>query len=409
MTETDGRERAPAGPGDGRYVVFDALRCLAAGEVVVGHALNLFVGNSAGGVRGGLRVVHVLGAFGHQAVIAFFVLSGFWISKSIAERHAQGRWNWSDYAIDRLSRLWVVLIPGLILGGLLDALSIRFARFPYSALGPTILGDDFASRLTPTAFLGNAVFLQKLAVPLYGSNTALWSLANEFWYYLWFPALVGLALRRIARAPTLAAAAGLIAFPSLAPGFLCWLCGSALYAVSIRWRAPAWTAWPAIAIAAASLMAIRWWTAGADLLVAGIVAAALWCVIDLEAKALRPLAAFGRQASYSLYVCHIPILTLMVGLLLPGRRLQLSPATLLEVAGACVIVVVCAWGFSRLTEARTGLVRRWIHAASRRLAPTTPASAPCGPDRPPGRRAAPRCAAADCTSPAGPSGTRSRS
>ena len=362
MIGTAGRDRTGAEAGDGSYVAFDALRCLAAGEVLFGHALNLFVTSSLEGVHGGLRLVHVVASFGHQAVIAFFVLSGFWISKSVAERHAQGRWSWSGYGIDRLSRLWVVLIPALVVGGALDTLSLGLARFPYAALGPTILGGDFASRLTPTIFLGNALFLQKLAVPMFGSNTALWSLANEFWYYLWLPALVGLALRRIALVPTLVAAASLIAFPSLTPGFLCWLCGSALYAVSVRWRPPAWAAWPAILGAAACLIAIRWWTDGADLLVAGVVAAALWCARDLDSRLLRPLAAFGRKASYSLYVCHIPILVLMAGLLLPGRRLQLSVGTLLEVAGACALLIACAWAFSRLTEAHTGAVRRWVRA-----------------------------------------------
>ena len=206
MIGTAGWDRTRAEADGGNYVAFDALRCLAAGEVLFGHALNLFVTNSVAGLHGALRLVHVVASFGHHAVIAFFVLSGFWISKSVAERHADGRWSWSDYSIDRLSRLWVVLIPALMVGGALDALSLGLARFPYSALGPTILGGDFAIRLTPTTFLGNVLFLQKLAVPMFGSNTALWSLANEFWYYLWFPALVGLALRRIALLPTLLAA-----------------------------------------------------------------------------------------------------------------------------------------------------------------------------------------------------------
>lgn len=367
MIGTAGRDRTPAEADGGSYVAFDALRCLAAGEVLFGHALNLFVTNSVAGVHGGLRLVHVVASFGHHAVIAFFVLSGFWISKSLAERHAEGRWSWFDYSIDRLSRLWVVLIPALVVGGALDALALGLARFPYSALGPTILGGDFAIRLTPMTFLGNVLFLQKLAVPMFGSNTALWSLANEFWYYLWFPALVGLALRRIALLPTLLAASSLIAFPSLAPGFLCWLCGSALYAASVRLRAPAWAAWPAILGAAACLIVIRWWTDGADLLVAGVVAAALWCARDLDSSLLRPLAAFGRQASYSLYVCHIPLLTLAAGLLLPGARLSVSGAAIGEVAAICAVVVLYAWLFSRLTEAHTGAVRRWIRASSGRL------------------------------------------
>jgi hypothetical protein len=36
-------------------------------------------------------------------------------------------------------------------------------------------------------FLGNLCFVQTVSVPVYGSNGPLWSLANEFWYYVMFP------------------------------------------------------------------------------------------------------------------------------------------------------------------------------------------------------------------------------
>ncbi len=358
------------GWGDGnaherRYVVFDALRCLAAAVVLYGHALNLFVASPGHGAPLWIKLAHFPAAFGQQAVIAFFVLSGFWISKGVAERQAQGCWNWSAYAIDRLSRLWMVLIPALLVGGTLDLLSLNLARFPYSALGPTILGGDFAQRLTPVAFFGNLLFLQKLLVPLFGSNTALWSLANEFWYYLWFPVLVGLALRRVSLAPTLAAAASLVAFPSLLPGFACWLCGALLYAAQVRWCPPRWAAWPAIVLGTVVLIAIRWRTNGADLPVAGVVALVLWCSADTDVRVIRPLAAFGRQASYSLYVCHIPVLTLAAGLLLSGSRLPICGWSLLATVGLCAVVIAYAWIFSRLTEAHTATVRRWIRAVSR--------------------------------------------
>ena len=334
--------------------------------MLYGHAVNLFIARPGLGEAWWLRLARFPGAFGHQAVIAFFVLSGFWISKCIAERHAQGRWSWRDYAIDRLSRLWIVLIPSLVIGGALDVLTLRLGRFPFSALGPTIVGHDFAARLTPLAFFGDIAFLQKLLVPMFGSNTALWSLANEFWYYLWFPALVGIATRRTAAAPTAVAAASLLAFPSLLPGFACWLLGAALYAISTRWRAPGWAAWPAILIAAAVLALIRWRTGGADFAVAAIVAVVLWCCIDLDPRALRPLAAFGRQASYSLYVCHIPFLVLAAELLLPGARLAVSGWSVLTATGMCLVVIAYAWGFSRATEAHTAAVRQRVRAALRR-------------------------------------------
>ena len=52
---------------------------------------------------------------GHTAVIIFFVLSGYLVGKHVYLAFNTGRWSWREYAIKRLSRLWIVLIPALIL------------------------------------------------------------------------------------------------------------------------------------------------------------------------------------------------------------------------------------------------------------------------------------------------------
>ena len=51
-------------------------------------------------------------------------------------------------------------------------------------------------RLSLPILLGNYAFLQTILVPTLGSNGPLWSLANEFWYYFAFPALVLAVLPR---------------------------------------------------------------------------------------------------------------------------------------------------------------------------------------------------------------------
>jgi peptidoglycan/LPS O-acetylase OafA/YrhL len=45
-----------------------------------------------------------------------FVLSGFLISSTVLRSQVSGDWSWRDYAINRSIRLYVVLIPGLLLG-----------------------------------------------------------------------------------------------------------------------------------------------------------------------------------------------------------------------------------------------------------------------------------------------------
>ena len=78
------------------------------------------------------------------------------------------------------------------------------------------------------AFLGNLVFLQDLYVPTFGSNWPLWSLANEFWYYLWFPALFMIVKRRRQGLMAVSRLA-VVLMPGLLPGFLVWLIGTLVY------------------------------------------------------------------------------------------------------------------------------------------------------------------------------------
>ena len=49
------------------------------------------------------------------AMDSFFVLSGFFISASVIKDCRAKRWSWSGYAASRCTRLYVVLLPGLLL------------------------------------------------------------------------------------------------------------------------------------------------------------------------------------------------------------------------------------------------------------------------------------------------------
>jgi len=44
--------------------------------------------------------------------------------------------------------------------------------------------------------LENLGFVQTVSVPVYGTNGPLWSLANEFWYYVMFSLIAVAAIQR---------------------------------------------------------------------------------------------------------------------------------------------------------------------------------------------------------------------
>ncbi|MFM9916859.1 MAG: acyltransferase family protein [Rhizobacter sp.] len=115
-----------------------------------------------------------LSNYGHSSVIVFFVLSGFVIAyvTETKERH------WSDYAASRLSRVFSVVIPALVLTPLLDALG----RHLYPAMYDYPF-DRFALRLAGCVLMLNEAWLVSIT---YFSNVPYWSIAFEFWYYVLF-------------------------------------------------------------------------------------------------------------------------------------------------------------------------------------------------------------------------------
>ena len=85
-------------------VYLDLTRFLAAVMVVLAHFA--YFGVIPKGAWG------VLPEMGREAVIVFFVLSGFVIASTVAERRPSAR----AYAVARLSRVYSVALPVLLLG-----------------------------------------------------------------------------------------------------------------------------------------------------------------------------------------------------------------------------------------------------------------------------------------------------
>jgi peptidoglycan/LPS O-acetylase OafA/YrhL len=219
-----------------RFFALDVMRGFAALLVFAGHLRALTVSEYHPDIDLLGKGFYFITGLGHQCVIIFFVLSGFFITKSVVGSLRAGRWTFVGYGIDRLSRLWTVLIPALVITWAIDRLGLWL--HPDS---PVYLGQLTAlPNINPTekssfgVFLGNLFFLQEITVPTFGSNGPLWSLSYEFWYYVLFP-LIALATARhspfISRffCTVLAAAILLFVGKTIASYFLIWLTGSLAY------------------------------------------------------------------------------------------------------------------------------------------------------------------------------------
>src|SRR4051812_36495569 len=124
------------------------LRGLAALQVALAHLrAEIYPG-----LRGmddapiAYEVLAFFTGFAHQAVVVFFVISGWLVGGSLMNKWSQKQ-ALQSYAIDRVSRLWTVLIPTF----LLMLLSAGYME----RVGATPSHIDPSNEYSTIAFVGN--------------------------------------------------------------------------------------------------------------------------------------------------------------------------------------------------------------------------------------------------------------
>lgn len=126
-----------------------------------------------------------LAAFWHSAVLAFFVISGFLVGGPLLARRRRCDAFLAPFLIDRFSRIYIVMVPALAFGFLVD-LAGR-ALFPATGVYDSPV---FAGAFAPIEYLWTLLQQQHLWAFQAGTNGPLWSLACEMWYYVTFPLLL---------------------------------------------------------------------------------------------------------------------------------------------------------------------------------------------------------------------------
>jgi peptidoglycan/LPS O-acetylase OafA/YrhL len=361
-------------------VHLDLIRGVSALAVMVGHVRGLFFVDFPSLANKSLacRILYAVTGFGHQAVMIFFVLSGYFIGMSVIDSISDQRWSWRVYLVNRLTRLQLVLIPALVLGALWDQIGMRIpqgASFYFGSLYK-YYAPSVALRSTVPVFFGNLFFLQSIISPVFGSNGPLWSLSYEFWYYFLFPAIVLVAASRT-RIRNRFLYAGLSALllwfvgPKISIYFMIWLAGvlvGRLYRTA-RFGPPRIQTIVSVTAGLIFLGALAWsriqWFSSdtfADYMIG--VSFALWLytlihgaredVSSVYANAAKTLSAF----SYTLYLTHFPVLLLLRGLLDPLGNWQPNLLHLLCGLAIALLMLTYAYAVAEFTEARTASVRR---------------------------------------------------
>jgi peptidoglycan/LPS O-acetylase OafA/YrhL len=329
-------------------------------------------------------VAYVLSELGHQWVIVFFVMSGYLVGGSVVRAVESRRWNLRNYLLRRLTRLYIVLLPALLLGWALDSagMHIAGAEALYSGRsGMYSLTFAVNSRLTLPVFAGNALFLQGMVLtgtrgklPTFGSNGPLWSLSNEFWYYAAFPLLAFLLVKNNSGIRRIGCAVGLVIWA--------WFVGREVVLLGIPWlmgvgigylpqvpvRRP-WARRLTMAAALTLLAAALVWgrfsstTGLTDMLIGALAASFIWvtqhCSIAPPPSAYAELACRMAHSSYTLYLVHLPLLVFLKAALHLPRAVpawhSFSVAT-----GLLVVILAYAQVVYELFEKNTDLLRRSV-------------------------------------------------
>lgn len=377
----------------------DLARWTAAWLVFVGHLRNpLFFGFSDIGASASNPLVvgwyFVTGWFG-EAVIVFFVLSGFLIGGISIAKYTQKAFQPSHYAVDRFTRLYVAFIPALLLTLVLDMVGVHY----FSAAGlydgtQAMFADKLAApyaidKHSQAVFWGNVVMLQTFQVDAFGSNSPLWTISAEFWFYVAF----GIALAILMRTPNVVARVLLMALSAavlialLTPIFAyylgLWTIGLAVaFMPANRFR------WPiafaiillgllvVIRVKSGALMGFEYGQAIRDYSVALAFGLLLHSMRETKSTLLERTAAFNKwiaDFSFSLYLIHFPIMVFTLSALyatgefpkiLSGYAPS-DPEGLGLYAGIVIFMAVAAWVFAQVTEKQTWRVRetakRWLN------------------------------------------------
>ncbi len=312
-----------------------------------------------------------------SAVVVFFVLSGYLVGGSVLRSLRKGRWIWGDYMTKRLVRLLTVLIPAIVIGATLDTIGLHLfgPGSVYTSPRGIDLGvsADLVARLKPLVLLGNVAFLQNVrGVPIEGTNVSLWSLANEFWYYLAFP-LAAISFfpnfPKLLRVMSIIAAGLILWFVGhkIAILFPVWMMGafvsgSPIHLSKSQARFISVAATGTLVVGVLLMRKLHMASVPAEYIIGILTAVLLYGLVaqDWPSKPglYRSVAAFFSKISYTLYLFHLPLAVFLCGLTNSPwrpRAKTLANLSLFALTDLVVLAIVVLMWFC--FESRTNLIR----------------------------------------------------
>lgn len=324
------------------------------------------------------KMFYAVTSLGHEAVLIFFVLSGYLVGGSVLKQ--KNKFGWLKYSITRLTRLWVVLIPALFLTWLIDQL----IQLKHPEVFTGGYNEIWASGPDCTNYsrdlhvlIANIFFQQTVFYPIFGTNAPTWSLSNEFYYYLLFPAFmqfigyIGNRENRLVRISIgCVAVTALCLLPiGFSEGFLVFCMGALVSWMAqytkykVRGTCPMFFGCFAFMFSlylSKSNSSLRFLTK--DILIGFSFSLFLVSLIQaqLPITFFKRAAAFMADMSYSLYLIHFPVVLLISAIFYGADQMQPDVIGVAQFAGFFGMVLLIAVLFWWIFERHTDKVRRKV-------------------------------------------------
>ncbi|MEA2688762.1 MAG: hypothetical protein QOD51_1369 [Candidatus Eremiobacteraeota bacterium] len=345
--------------GRSYYPHVEGLRGVAALYVVLYHVWQAGIAHAATATMPGLLALTPFLQYGHFAVAAFIVISGYCLALPVAQRPEKA-FGAKRFFMRRARRLMPAYVPVVLL-----------SIIPFAAATVIAGGHVNAPHLALAAVLHLGLIHNLFYATNEYLNGPLWSIALECQIYVVFALLLVPVWRRFGVVAQLAVALVLGFLPHFVLHAFDWTVPwlLALFAMGVvaaqltarpvprlPWN---WIALGAALVAVATLVPFRdakatdWGTSPADLAVGAAVAAFFVAaardgrLIPARLLATRPIVFLG-TFSYSLYLIHAPLVDVTGALLV---RAHAGPMLSALVWSALVVgVVAAAYAFYRVFE-----------------------------------------------------------
>lgn len=347
-----------------RYYWVDWLRFISAFTVLLVHSRGTVFSSYGELLQEDKNLVilifYFLTRIGDEAVIVFFVLSGFLVGGKLIEKAQNNTLDINLYIVDRSVRILLPLAPALLL--------------------TLIINHTRNLDIEPDTFILNLLSLQGVATHVYGGNAPLWSLAYEVWFYI----LAG-AMYTYYKNPNILTLCLIIFTLSLCAKLqsiylFCWLIGALVFnlrnishKISILSYLSVFYAILCIQLGSNSMslptkvqqlsyfiLPIEY----ARILLSFGMAIIIKRIINIRPskKLTLELEDFGTtlaSLSYTLYLTHYPILMWYRDIAEPFRTINLK--TILIYITINIICLLIAWIMWYFFERHTAQVKRLLH------------------------------------------------